>query len=164
MRVNAISETKQEFNGTVYYLCGHYFQHDGQRLHREVWKAHYGDIPDGYEVHHKDQDRANNQIENLELMDGREHNSMHSKAVPHDKAVAAMQEAAKAWHSTKDGAAFHSKLAKANWGKRKEIEYVCSFCGKPFRTRHMYGEGQNRFCSANCKAAALRKRRRERAD
>lgn len=150
MRVNVISETKQEFNGTVYYLCGYYFQHDGQRLHREVWKAHYGDIPDGYEVHHKDQDRANNQIENLELMDGSEHNSM--------------QEAAKAWHSTEDGAAFHSKLAKANWGKRKEIEYVCSFCGKLFRTRHMYGEGQNRFCSANCKAAALRKRRRECAD
>lgn len=163
MRVNVISPTQQEFGGVMYYRCGNYFQRKGKRLHREVWKAHNGDIPEGYDVHHKDHDRANNQIENLELMDGSEHNSMHSKATPHDKAVAAMQEAAKDWHSTEAGFEFHSKLSKANWAKRKELEYECSHCGKIFHTRHIYGEGQNRFCNPNCKAAALRKRRRESA-
>lgn len=164
MQVQVLSQTQQRFNGVTYYLCGKYFQRGGVRLHREVWKAHNGDIPEGYDVHHKDGNRTNNQPENLELLDGGAHNSMHSRSMPHDKAIAAAQEAAKAWHSTNAGFDFHSRLAKSNWAKRKEHEYTCSHCGKSFRTRHMYREGQNRFCNPNCRAAALRKRRRERAD
>lgn len=45
--------------------------------HRIVWKRHNGPIPKGMHVHHKDGDRLNNVIENLELVDGTEHTRMH---------------------------------------------------------------------------------------
>lgn len=161
MLVEVISPTKQRFMGQNYYLCGKYFQRKGVRLHREVWRSAHGDIPDGYEVHHIDADRANNQIENLTLMDGGDHNSLHSKAANHEKAIRIAQEAAKAWHATDDGRAFHSALAKKNWSAREVNTYVCSWCGRQFQTKHLYGAGQNHFCCANCRAAAVRERKRE---
>lgn len=161
MLVEVLSETKQRFMGKTYYRCGSYFQRKGVRLHREVWKAAHGDIPEGYEVHHIDADRANNQLENLVLMEGGEHNSMHARHANHDKAIAAMQEAAKAWHSTADGQAFHSELSRRNWSRRGMKTYTCSWCGKAYGTRHLYGAGQNHFCCANCRAAATRKRKRD---
>lgn len=42
-------------------------------LHRIVWFAVNGGIPYGHYVHHKDGNRLNNLIENLELMTASEH-------------------------------------------------------------------------------------------
>ena len=36
--------------------------------HRAVWEAFYGSIPSGLHINHKDQDKTNNSIENLELV------------------------------------------------------------------------------------------------
>ena len=68
MEVQRISTTAQRFDGVTYYLCGEYFQRKGRRLHRAVWEHHNGKIPNGYHVHHKDGDRNNNDISNLELL------------------------------------------------------------------------------------------------
>ena len=35
-------------------------------LHRQVWEAHHGPIPEGWHIHHRDGNRANNAISNLE--------------------------------------------------------------------------------------------------
>lgn len=51
-------------------------------LHREVYEKHYGPIPEGYIVHHKDGNKLNNSIDNLELMSRAEHASVHHKGVP----------------------------------------------------------------------------------
>lgn len=48
-------------------------------LHREVYEMHYGPIPDGFIVHHKDGDKTNNSLENLELLSRAEHASLHHK-------------------------------------------------------------------------------------
>ena len=42
-------------------------------LHRDVWEHHNGPIPEGFDIHHRDHDRANNRLENLELIDKAEH-------------------------------------------------------------------------------------------
>lgn len=48
-------------------------------LHRDIWQHYNGEIPDGAEVHHKDENPANNCIENLELRTSPDHASHHMK-------------------------------------------------------------------------------------
>jgi hypothetical protein len=49
-------------------LCVRGKQYKGKLVHRLVWVAHNGDIPDGLELNHKDGDKTNNKLDNLELM------------------------------------------------------------------------------------------------
>lgn len=46
--------------------------------HRLVWESNFGKIPNGYEVHHKDGNKLNNNIENLELVKKGEHQHIHA--------------------------------------------------------------------------------------
>lgn len=155
MDVQIISSTVQRFNGVSYYLCGKYFQRRGVRLHRMVWEYHNGKIPQGYHVHHVDEDRSNNAIENLRLMPGNEHVSAHAneqERVDMSRGnIERAREAARRWHSSEAGLAYHSELGKENWKKRTVQTYVCSYCGREFQTKHIYGEGVNHFCHQNCK-------------
>ena len=48
--------------------------------HRYVWERAHGPIPDGFHVHHRNHDRADNRLENLSLIEGREHNRRHTLA------------------------------------------------------------------------------------
>lgn len=43
--------------------------------HRWVWVVNFGEIPTGMEIHHKDRNPSNNDIENLQLL----HKSLHAK-------------------------------------------------------------------------------------
>lgn len=43
-------------------------KYNRKRVHRVVWEAFNGPIPERLEINHKDLDRANNRLENLELV------------------------------------------------------------------------------------------------
>ena len=45
--------------------------------HVYVWEQNFGPIPKGYVVHHKDENKKNNNIDNLEIMTRSEHTKMH---------------------------------------------------------------------------------------
>lgn len=162
MEVQVISGTVQRFNGESFYLCGNYYQRKGRRLHREVWKHHNGAIPKGYHVHHKDEDRSNNSIDNLVLMKGHDHLSEHmskpERIENSRKSIEIAREAANKWHGSEEGRAWHSERGKDNWKTRTTQTYICSYCGKEFQTKHIYGDGMNHFCHPNCKAAYRRRR------
>jgi len=49
-------------------------------VHRAIWEAFVAPIPQGMEINHKDLDRANNRIENLELVTHQE-NIIHAQAI-----------------------------------------------------------------------------------
>lgn len=70
------------FNKKKFTLCnnGYYRQTDGDRelMHRYVWKYYNKDIPEGYDIHHKDSDSSNNNFENLELISHTEHAKKYS--------------------------------------------------------------------------------------
>ena len=57
---------------------------DGKPIttHRKVWILHNGPIPDGHHIHHKNEDKLDNRIENLELVSGSEHTRNHSIGRP----------------------------------------------------------------------------------
>jgi len=48
-------------------------------LHRETWRQLRGPIPEGYVVHHKDGNKSNNDIVNLEPMEWGEHTSLENR-------------------------------------------------------------------------------------
>ena len=53
------------------------------RIHRLVYKTFIGDIPPGYEIHHKDGNKQNNNVENLEALSKRDHCLETIKQHPH---------------------------------------------------------------------------------
>ena len=44
-----------------------------EMFHRFIWRAHYGDIPKGYEINHKCNNRGCCNIEHLECISRKEH-------------------------------------------------------------------------------------------
>ena len=78
MRVEIIDDAHQRFNGVNYHrVKSGYFISINSRLHRDVWTFHHGAIPKGYDIHHVDFDKANNQIENLQCLTRKEHRQLH---------------------------------------------------------------------------------------
>jgi predicted nucleic acid-binding Zn ribbon protein len=71
---------KKVFEGRTYYRMPSGYYNDGSNryLHRDIWASVHGPIPEGYDIHHKDFDRGNNSIENLQIVLVREHRLLHS--------------------------------------------------------------------------------------
>lgn len=80
-QVEVIDDKHQKFNGITYCTStaprmeGRYFKL--LSLHRMVWICYNGEIPDGYDIHHKDFNKDNNSIDNLQLLTKDEHNKIH---------------------------------------------------------------------------------------
>jgi hypothetical protein len=76
-----------EFNGKRYHKANNGYWRastklpDGRQrktyLHRDVWEFHMGPIARGWHVHHKDHNKDNNELTNLELLDSTEHWRRH---------------------------------------------------------------------------------------
>jgi hypothetical protein len=60
-------------------------------VHRLQWIKHYGEIPRGCVVHHKDENKLNWDIDNLELLSRKDHILQH-KDVVHRKGVPIVAE------------------------------------------------------------------------
>jgi hypothetical protein len=71
----------RHFAGTKFWQgAGGYFRSSRSELmHRVVYSNTYGNIPHGWQVHHRDGDPANNDIENLVCCPASEHQRMPKK-------------------------------------------------------------------------------------
>lgn len=156
-----MSEKYQYFNGLKFTRDeekGYYLNSTiRERLHRYVWKFYNGEIPEGSQIHHKDGDKSNNDILNLEIKTKSKHMALHmterTKNDPQgfiDRMNYA-REFASAWHGSEEGKAWHKKhFEEVKEALYKRGEYVCEFCGKNFETTISKA---NRFCSNKCKSA-----------
>ena len=132
------------------------------RLHKYVWEKYNGPIPKGYQVHHKDFNPDNNEIENLELLPKSEHLSYHSnlqdKTWARENLLKNAVPAAAAWHASEEGHKWHSEHGKRTMEARmeKKVAKTCQFCGKEYEVPEPLAEN-SRFCSNNCKSAWRRK-------
>ena len=143
-------------DSTGYYLCASKSA-DGRRkrMHVYVWEYYNGSVPADYHVHHKDEDKSNNDISNRELKMGTEHLSFHGKEKFEknmDKALKHLEEIrpmTKEWHKSDEGHEWH----KNHYEKMKERLYQkqnfkCLVCGKEFESTQV----NSKFCSNNCKS------------
>lgn len=164
------------FNGIIYrrypqakgFSDRNYFRcsiGDKQRgfgaLHRDIWKFHRGEIPEGFHIHHKDENPLNNDISNLEALEPKEHRKRHvptpeqRRAISYIKTLEYRLEKAKKgaakWHSSPEGRKWHSEHAKKSFKRRKRIKKRCEQCNKNYFTKSV--SSRDRFCSGKCKAA-----------
>ena len=102
-------------------------RHGGNELlHRAVWKSHNKrDIPDGWHIHHRDEDKANNSPDNLEAIPSPDHSRHHHP----DGVFAPGREAVCVECASK---------FLARWGR----EWVCSDACR--RRRHARNERERR--------------------
>ena len=147
--------TKDEKTG--YYLTTKNNFRSGRRLHRVVWEFYNCAIPKGYDVHHIDHDKGNNDISNLKLISSKEHKILHGIELTEeerqwrrDNLEQNARPKAVEWHSSKDGKEWHKKQYEEMKEKLyvKKI-FVCEVCGKDFES---INNGKNRFCSNVCKS------------
>lgn len=131
-------------------------KHGVQALHQEVWKDAHGvdAIPEGFHVHHADHDTENNAPDNLVLIQASAHATHHMTTPERQEmsreAIKVAQEAARAWHSSPEGVAWHSEHGRQQWEKREPRRGTCDQCGEPFDTLAI---SPVRFCSNRCKSA-----------
>ena len=61
-----IDEKTQEFNGSLYHLKDGYYRRRHNKktyyLHRDVYEYYKGKIPANHVIHHKDENKGNNDI------------------------------------------------------------------------------------------------------
>ena len=156
------------FNGLLFYRDDKfgYYRHSFSKgkgkplfLHRYVWEINNGAIPYGFEVHHKDGNKSNNAISNLELLKRGEHQKLHGKT-PSD-----LQKACReffkspefriksiGWHKSDEGHEWHRKHALEIIAAGKafgsfKTSLICKQCKNSF-----YGDSRSEFCSGACKA------------
>lgn len=133
-----------------------------KRIHRYVWEYHNGEIPKGYEIHHIDYDKSNNDISNLQLLSQKEHQKLHGAELTEEQrqrlrdnlANTARPEAIK-WHGSKEGRDWHKKhyeAMKHKWNIKQNFE--CLNCGKKYES---VAKNHSKFCSNACKSAYRRK-------
>lgn len=140
-----------EFNGKRYYLnsgslyyTAHYDDKNkkgGSRLHRDVWEYYSGEkVPKGYEVHHIDGNKLNNNYENLICISIKEHRALHKEQIQDvwktEKMINASakgREKCKEWHKSEEGKKWHSEHQKAVC-KKNIITKICPDCGREFNT------------------------------
>lgn len=144
---------KDEKSG--YWQCNEFIKTYGKpkRLHRYIWEKYHGQIPKGYQVHHIDENKDNNDISNLELLSEHDHLYLHGKEKAKNKKWLHEFQShgisvAPEWHKSKAGHEWH----KAHYEKTKDKlyethEYTCIQCGKKF-----IGHYHSKYCSNACKS------------
>lgn len=123
------SETTEWRGQTWYYYRDYYRNRDGKLLHREKYQDHHGPLGREFDVHHKDGDPLNNDLDNL---------------------IALTRKAHFAEHEPRGWNAFTSEqrreVSLKLWLEREARPCVCVVCGTEYQSTGM----RARFCRPAC--------------
>lgn len=132
-----------------------------KRLHIYIWEYYNGPVPKGHQIHHKDFNKNNNDISNLECIPRAKHIKIHSDIHTWskerlEKARKNIEEnarpAATKWHKSEKGREWHKEHYKESLGKTqsKKVKKKCIICGKEYEVS-VNRAYNSKFCSNNCK-------------
>lgn len=134
-------------------------------LHRDLWIAQHGPIPDGYEVDHRDGNPLNNDVSNLQLLTIDEHREKSYPgwcesakcrwdAMPPERRQA-MWDAAAEWHRSDAGREWHRHHGRNVAAAMPHVDRTCDRCGAVYCVKENVSKW-GKFCSNKCRAAARR--------
>jgi hypothetical protein len=130
--------------------------HPRIRAHQWVWINHHSIIPKEYHIHHRDENKSNNTIENLELIHKSRHIKLHMSNLSPEKRKMLQENCerirplTKAWHASEEGLEWHRKHAeKCKFGKWEARSYICEVCSKVFESTK---RSNTKFCTNACKS------------
>lgn len=133
-------------------------------MHRYVWTFYNGEIPIGYDIHHKDGDRYNNDISNLECIESVQHKKFHGQNLTAEEREwkrnnmnTVARPKAVEWHKSAEGLEWHKKQVLSRKDNRTERINVCQQCGKEFTN---FANKGKKFCSGACQQKHLREKRK----
>jgi len=172
--VEVIDDTHQKFNGVIYSATPstrNYFKNStSSSIYYNVWQYFYGEIPaEGFEIHHKDHNPANNDISNLMLLTKEEHREIHrynKRGVKHQRKKFICIECGKEYEASLTGG-HGNKFCSTKCRTRQYLRLkghkpqegktvgICQICGKEFE---YYPKAQTgKYCSQKCAHAATKK-------
>ena len=151
-KVEIINDKHQRFLGMTFYLnkAGHFKGNVG--IHHVVWAYYFGEIPPLHEMHHVDENKANNTLSNLQCLTKAEHRERHDNFSKTKTYVC--EQCGKVYeHPRICKHRFCSKECElqARHDRYQEMR-TCKVCGNSFYARR---DTQQACCSRSC-AAKLR--------
>ena len=155
-----MAQQVQYFNGIRFALVkgGKYFSNTTlhKSMHRYVWEYYNGEIPKGFDIHHKDGNRYNNDISNLECIEHVEHEQLHGKNLSEEERAwrrnnlnNTARPKAIVWHKSDAGIAWHREQVKHRKDNRSEVICECLQCKKQFIT-YNNAKKPKKFCTGAC--------------
>ena len=158
------------FNGVRYHLerkSGYYLHsaskgNENIRLHRAVYEYYNGKIPKGYQIHHIDHDKSNNDISNLIMLSKKEHLDRHKEEMTEEEKEKRRKNVIKnaipkaREHNLKNrDKDYYKNLYEISKDKLHENKsFTCLQCNNVFKGIY---NGNNKFCSNKCKSKYRRK-------
>ena len=145
------------FDGKKYFKTSkHYWRctnQEGKYLHVAIWEATNGEVPEGYEIHHRDFNPENNALENLQCLTKSEHRRLHCKLrnqKPKNRKVAKVcVQCGKTFLASRKDAKFCSANCKTKLRYEQGLchtKRICVWCGKEFLAVNVHTE----HCSKEC--------------
>ena len=156
--IENVNETQKKFAGFKFY------KNAGKNfcctisIHRFIWQYFNGEIPEGYEVHHRDFNHENNDISNLELVTKDEHKRIHtaikSKRKPDKKLMFTCAVCGREYLAPNRGNNTYCSIECKKFAERTRAIKIknCEVCGKEFSTSE-----DARFCSRKCIGESLKR-------
>jgi len=148
-------------NGSCYYRYNGAKEVKERRLHRYVWSNQVGPIPEGLHVHHRfKNDEHTTDASRLSLITPSAHATLHGLERAdwaRENIVKNAVPAARAWHRSEEGRAWHSETSKRAMAARKArpSRVTCEECSREYKTIF---PSRSRFCHQNCKMRARTRR------
>lgn len=167
------------FNENKYYRIPKGYYKNTNRpysfLHHDVWVYHGNQLIQGLDIHHKDHDKKNNEIENLEQITKSNHTKHHLSSVSPKVFICKMcgtEFESVSYHNNvlfcKSCYIIHEKQRKSQWAKDNRIRLSakslanyhsekyneireCEHCKSEFS---VIKSSPQRFCSRSCTAKA----------